>query len=196
MFFVCYQGPLYEGERVLNDLRKFGEPLADVVMPKPFNAHQSMLDAVQPPGRNYYWKSEDLPELTDGAIDVIVEHSNAITSPNTIVPIFQLGGADADIDADATAYSHRKAAYALNCNVSWEDGDPEPHVKWARDFSEALEPHSMGVYVNFLGQEGEDRARAAYGPEKYARLVDLKDRYDPTNFFRVNQNIRPSSQGA
>lgn len=191
-FFVCYQGPIDQGERVLADLRRFGDPLADVVMPKPFSAHQSMLDAVQPPGRNYYWKSEDLPELTDGAIDVIVEHSNAITSPHTIVPIFQLGGAVSDTDENATAYSHRKAAYALNCNASWEDGDPEPHVSWARDFSTALEPHSMGVYVNFLGQEGEDRARAAYGPEKYDRLVDLKNRYDPTNFFRVNQNIKPS----
>ena len=97
---------------------------------------------------------------------------------------------------NATAYSHRKAAYTVNCNASWEDGDPAPHVNWARDFSEALEPHSMGVYVNFLGGEGEDRARAAYGPEKYARLVDLKDRYDPTNFFRVNQNTKPSSHGA
>ena len=195
-FFVCYQGPIDEGERVLSDLRSFGDPLADVVTPKPFMAHQSMLDAVQPPGRNYYWKSEDLPELTDGAIDVIVEHCNAITSPHTIVPLFQLGGAVADVDENATAYSHRKAAYAVNCNASWENGDPAPHVEWARDFSRALEPHSMGVYVNFLGDEGEERARAAYGPEKYARLVELKDRFDPTNFFRVNQNIKPSSQGA
>ena len=91
VFFVCYNGPVDEGERVLTDLRKFGDPLVDVVMPKPFTAHQSMLDAVQQPGRNYYWKSEDLPELTDGAIDVIVEHCNAITSPDTVVPLFQLG---------------------------------------------------------------------------------------------------------
>ena len=192
VFFVCYQGPIDEGERVLKDLRRFGDPLADVVMPKPFNAHQSMLDAVQPPGRNYYWKSEDLPELTDGTIDVIVEHCNAITSPHTIVPIFQLGGAVADVDENATAYSHRRAAYALNCNASWEDGEPMAHVQWARDFSEALQPHSMGVYVNFMGDEGEDRTRAAYGPEKYTKLVELKDKYDPTNFFRVNQNIKPS----
>ncbi len=192
VFFVCYQGPIDEGERVLKDLRRFGDPLADVVMPKPFKAHQSMLDAVQPPGRNYYWKSEDLPELTNGAIDVIVEHCNGITSPHTIVPIFQLGGAVADVDENATAYSHRRAAYALNCNASWEDGEPMPHVQWARDFSEALQPHSMGVYVNFMGDEGEDRARAAYGPEKYRKLVQLKDKYDPTNFFRVNQNIKPS----
>ena len=126
-FFVCYQGQIDEGERVLKDLRRFGDPLADVVAPKPFSAYQSMLDAVQPPGRNYYWKSEDLPDLSDGSIDAIVEHSNAITSPHTIVPIFQLGGAVADVDA--TAYSHRKAAYALNCNASWEDGDPTPHVE-------------------------------------------------------------------
>ena len=192
-FFVCYSGPLEEGERVLKDLRQIGTPLADVVAPKPFTAHQAMLDPVQPPGRNYYWKSENLPELTNGAIDTIVAHSHAITSPHTIVAMFQLGGAVATVDEAATAYSHRRAAYALNCNASWEDGDPAPHVQWARDFSAALQPHSMGVYVNFLGEEGEDRAKAAYGPEKYARLVALKDKYDPTNFFRVNQNIKPST---
>ena len=191
-FFVCYSGQLDEGERVLKPLRQIGTPLADVVAPKPFNAHQAMLDAVQPPGRNYYWKSEDLPELSDGAIDTIVAHSHAITSPHTIVAIFQLGGAVASVSDGATAYSHRKAAYAVNCNASWEDGNSEPHVQWARDFSDALQPHSMGVYVNFMGDEGEDRARAAYGPEKYARLVELKDKYDPTNFFRVNQNIKPT----
>ena len=168
---------------MLKNLRQIGTPLADVVAPKPFSAHQAMLDPVQPPGRNYYWKSENLPDLTNGAIDTIVAHSHAITSPHTIVAMFQLVGAVATVDEAATAYSHRRAAYALNCNASWEDGDPAPHVQWAQDFSAAPQPHSMGVYVNFLGEEGEDRAKAAYGPEKYARLVALKDKYDPTNFF-------------
>ena len=191
-FFVCYAGPVEQGERVLRPLRDVGSPLADVVAPKPFNAHQSMLDAAQPPGRNYYWKSDFLTDLTDGAIDTIVTYAEAITSPHTIVPLFQLGGASGRVAEDATAYSHRNAAYALNCNASWVEGDSEPHVQWARDFSTAVQPFASGVYVNFLGDEGDERARAAYGPTKYERLVALKNKYDPTNFFRVNQNIKPS----
>ena len=178
-FFVCYSGPVDEGERVLRPFREFGQPLADVVVPKPFNMHQSMLDAVQPPGRNYYWKSDYLTELSDGAID-------------TIVPLFQLGGASGRVAEDATAYSHRDAAYALNCNASWIEGDSDPHVQWARDFSTAVQPFASGVYVNFMGDEGDERARAAYGSAKYERLVALKNKYDPTNFFRVNQNIKPT----
>ena len=191
-FFVCYSGPVEQGESVLRPFREFGPPLADVVAPKPFNMHQSMLDAVQPPGRNYYWKSDYLTNLTDGAIDTIVTFSEAITSPHTIVPLFQLGGASGRVAEDATAYSHRDAAYALNCNASWIEGDSEPHMQWARDFSTAVQPFSSGVYVNFLGDEGEERAKAAYGATKYERLVALKNKYDSTNFFRVNQNIKPS----
>ena len=146
---------------------------------------------MQPPGRNYYWKSDDLPGLSDGAVDTIVAHAQAITSPHTIVAMFQLGGAASRVAEDATAYSHRNAAYALNCNASWVDGDPGPHIQWARDFSAAVQPFSAGVYVNFLGDEGEERARAAYGAHKYERLVALKNKYDPTNFFRVNQNVKP-----
>ena len=190
--FVCYAGPVEEGERVLRPLRDFGSPIADAIAPRPFTAFQSILDPVQPKGRNYYWKSDDLPGLTDGSIDTIVTHSEAITSPHTIAAMFQLGGAAARVSEDATAYSHREALHALNCNAAWVDGDPQPHVQWAREFSTAMQPHSTGVYVNFLGDEGEERARAAYGPRKYDRLVALKNRYDPSNFFRVNQNIKPT----
>ena len=191
--FVCYAGPVEEGERVLAPLRAFGPPVAYAVAPKPFTAHQSMLDPVQPSGRNYYWKSDDLPSLGDDAIDTIVAHAEAITSPHTIVAMFRLGGAVSRVPEDATAYSHRAAAHALNCNASWVDGDPQPHIQWARNFSTAMQPFSAGVYVNFLGDEGEERARAAYGAQKYERLVALKNRYDPTNFFRVNQNIKPTA---
>ena len=190
--FVCYAGPLEEGERVLRPLREFGSPVADAVAPKPFTAHQAMLDPMQPPGRNYYWKSDDLPDLSDDTIDTIVARSEAITSPHTIVAMFRVGGAVGRVPEDATAYSHRNAAHALNCNAAWVDGDPGPHIEWARNFSTAIQPFSAGVYVNFLGDEGEERAKAAYGAKKYDRLVALKNKYDPTNFFRVNQNIKPT----
>lgn len=192
--FVCYAGPIEEGERVLKPLREFGHQVADTIVPKPFAVHQTALDAVQPSGRNYYWKSDDLPGLSDGAINVLVEHAEAITSPHSIVAMFQLGGAASRVDEDAMAYSHRDAAFAANFNASWVDGEPEPHVRWARELSSAIQPFSSGVYVNFLGDEGEERARAAYRPQKYERLVALKDKYDPDNFLRVNQNIRPSTR--
>ncbi len=191
--FVCYCGSIEEGERVLRPLRAFGSPMADVIVPKPFVMHQAMLDAVQPPGRNYYWNSDDLLDLTDDAIDTIVAHSEAITSPHTIVPIFQFGGVASRVAEDATAYSHRNAYGALNCNASWTEGEPEQHIQWARDFSTAMQPYSAGVYVNFLSDESDDRIMAAYGAAKYERLVTLKNKYDPTNFFRINQNIRPTA---
>ena len=192
-FFACYAGSIEEGERILRPLREHGSALADVIEPKPFNVHQSMLDAVQPPGRNYYWKSDYLTELSDGAIDTIVSYSEAITLPHTIVPLFQLGGASGRVPEDATAYSHRESAYALNCNASWTEGESDIHVQWARDFSTAIQPFASGVYVNFLGDEGSERAKAAYGSTKYDRLVSLKNKYDPSNFFRINQNIKPAT---
>ena len=190
--FVCYSGPGEEGVRVLKPLREFGQPVTDAIAPKPFTAHQTTLDAVQPSGRNYYWKSDDLPGLSDNAIDIIVANAEAITSPHTIVAMFQLGGEASRVDEDATAYSHRDAAYAVNMNASWTEGEAEQHIQRARDFSTAMQPLSSGGYVNFLSNEGEERIKAAYGAAKYERLVDLKNKYDPTNLFRMNQNIRPT----
>jgi FAD/FMN-containing dehydrogenase len=192
---VCYAGPPEEGERLLRPLRRFGTPLADLIAVKPYRAHQSMFDPVVPHGWHYYWKSWDLMELDDRVIDVIVAHSARITSPLSYSVIFQLGGAVGRVAEDATAYSHRDARHNININAVWTEGDPaaEEHIRWARDFYAALEPLVPGgVYVNFLGDEGEDRVRAAYGKEKYERLAALKNTYDPTNLFRLNQNIRPT----
>jgi hypothetical protein len=105
-------------------------------------------------------------------------------------------GAVSRVGEDETAYGHRTAGHAVNINAGWLDGDKEcnMHVRWAQDLWSALAPYGSGsAYANFLGDEGEDRARAAYGEQKYARLVQLKSKYDPTNFFRMNQNIRPTS---
>jgi len=134
------------------------------------------------------------PPLTDVVIGRIVEHSMRITSPLSYSVIFQLGGAVARIGEDAPAYSHRHASHNININAVWEPGDPSAsaHAGWARQFFAALEPYQIGVYVNFLGDEGDERVRAAYGAEKYRRLAELKRQYDPTNFFRLNQNIMPA----
>ncbi len=191
LVLACYIGPLEEGDRVFRRLRDFGAPAADTLGPHLFTAHQSILDANFPAGRNYYWKSEDLPPLSDAAIDTIVAHAENITSPYSAVGLFQLGGAASRVPEDACAYSHRNARHALNISASWTDEDSDKHIAWARDFDTAMQPYTVGVYVNFLSNEGQDRVKAAYGPGKYERLVALKRKYDPTNFFRVNQNIQP-----
>jgi FAD/FMN-containing dehydrogenase len=193
---VCYSGPIDEGQRVLRPLREFGALAADTVAPKPYLAHQAMFDAAYPHGRGYYWKSWKLPPLTDAAIDVVVEHASAITSPYSAVPIFTLGGAIARVADDAAAFTGRSAAHDINIVASWLPDDPEPerHKAWARRFWEAMRPFGCGVYVNFLSDEEAAHVKVAYGHQKYARLVALKSKYDPDNFFRFNQNIAPAQK--
>jgi FAD/FMN-containing dehydrogenase len=190
--FVCHSGSLDEAERALRPLREFGAPAIDTVQPMPYTSFQQMLDPMQPHGRRYYMKAHDLPGLSDDAIEAMVAAVPTITSPHTIIAMFHLGGAIGNVAEDATAYSHRAAEFALNINASWEAPDDARHIEWARALSAKMEPHAMGVYVNFLGEEGDERVRAAYGAEKYERLAALKAKYDPTNFFRLNQNIRPA----
>jgi FAD/FMN-containing dehydrogenase len=192
----CWIGDPDEGERFLEPLRRFGTPLIDLVKPKPWLAHQSMFDPTVPHGWHYYWKSTDLSRLDDDLIEVVVSNSLKITSPLSYSVIFQLGGAVAAVPEDATAYSHRDAAHNININGVWQRGDPgaDEHVAWARRFFDELAPFQAGVYVNFLMEEGHDRVRAAYGPQKYDRLVKVKTKYDPDNFFRINQNVVPSAR--
>ena len=193
----CWIGDLDDGERFLEPLRRFGAPLIDLVTRKPWLAHQSMFDVTVPHGWHYYWKSTELPRLDDDMIDVIVSNSLKITSPLSYSVIFHLGGAVAAVPEDATAYSHRSVAHNININGVWLPDDPgaAEHTQWARRFFDELAPFQSGVYVNFLMEEGHDRVRAAYGEQKYARLVSLKTRYDPDNLFRINQNIAPLAAG-
>jgi FAD/FMN-containing dehydrogenase len=191
---VCHAGSVEAAERVVAPLRTFGPPLIDLIKPTAYTAHQGLFDATVPHGLHYYWKSEFLPEFTDEIIETLIAHAWTAPSKKSYTIIFQLGGeirrpAEAD-----TAFGNRDAAHALNINAIWEGSeDPEPHIKWTREYWEAMHPHSTGrVYMNFLGNEGEERVRAAYGARTYERLVTLKNTYDPTNFFRLNQNIKPT----
>jgi len=190
---VCHAGPVEAGERAVTPLRRFGKPLADLIQPTPYASHQAMLDASVPHGLGYYWKSEYLPPLDDALITTLTEHAWRVATPASYTALFHMGGAVGREDPDGSAFEDRRATHAMTIDGVWsEPAASEACIAWAREFWEAVRPHSTGrVYVNFLGEEGQDRVRTAYGAAKYERLRALKRRYDPTNFFRMNQNIVP-----
>src|SRR5438067_544772 len=192
MVIPCWVGDIDGGERFVKPLKDFGSPVADLCTPKPFLTHQSMFDPSFVPGRWYYFKSCDVPELTDEVIDITMERSLQIKSPLTSYPIWQMGGAVSRVEDGDTAFNGRQAGFTYNigCATETEDGFADER-QWVRDFWSALEPWHTTVYVNFLGDEGEERIRTAYGAKKYDRLKALKQKYDPDNFFRINQNIPP-----
>lgn len=194
-FIVCYNGAIEEGERVIAPLRRFGPPLADMVQPIPYTAMQTMLDDGFPNGLQNYWKSSFLREIGDEAIDTIIAHFTAAPSPLTAMVIEQFGGAASRVGATETAFSHRSGH--SNFLIVARCADPAEaaeNMAWARAAWAAMQPFADGgAYSNYVeaGAEGAGRIREAYGPETYERLVALKNTYDPTNFFRVNQNIKP-----
>ncbi|MGH2572130.1 MAG: FAD-binding protein [Actinomycetota bacterium] len=194
---LLHLGDGEEAERALAPMRTFGRPLLDIVAPRPYTALQSIVDAGVPHGWHYYWKSVEAGPLEDPLIDTLVEHSSLIGSPWSYTVIFQLGGAVADVDEGATAYSNRRAAHNVNVNGVWlphqSIGDQE--TEWTRAFFGALEPHQTGVYLNFLDRDEQDRVAVAYGEDTYGRLRSIKGLYDPDNVFRLNHNIRPLDRG-
>jgi FAD/FMN-containing dehydrogenase len=190
---ACWAGDPDVGERALAPLRAFGAPLIDLIAPRPYVQLQAMFNPAVPHGWHYYWKSWETPPLTDAAIDTLVARAAAITSPRSYIIVFQLGGAMTRPPYD-TAFGQRGEGHDVNINAVWlaDDPDAERHVRWTRDTYDALEPHGAGrAYVNFMGDEGAARVRAAYGPETYARLAALKRAYDPENLLRLNQNVAP-----
>ena len=189
---VCYSGTLDEGENVLKPLRTFGSPVADLVKPMKYLEMQSILDEGFPPGRLHYWKANFLRALSDDAIETLVKFAKAKPSPMSAVLLQQMHGAASRVGPTETAFAHRYEQYDFAIVSQWRDSaDSEKNVNWTREFWDAMQPFvERSVYVNNLGEEGEERVRAAYGPN-YERLVALKNKYDQTNFFRLNQNIKP-----
>jgi FAD/FMN-containing dehydrogenase len=190
----CYAGPVEDGEKAVKPLKAFGSPVLDLCVPKPFLAHQAMFDLSFQHGWWYYMRACDVAELTDEVIDITVDHSLRINSPLTAFPIWQRGGAAARVGEDETAFGGRSAGHTFNITAVTATGEGfDQEREWVRNFWSALEPYHTSVYVNFLMEEGEERIRQAYGAEKYGRLKALKRRYDPDNFFRLNQNIGPAA---
>jgi hypothetical protein len=188
----CYAGDVEEGEKALRPMRKFGSPVLDACAPMSYVAHQALFDAGLPWGWWYYFRGCDVAELTDEVIDITVDHALRIRSPRTSFPIFHLGGAMTRRGEHDTAYSGRRTGHTYNCGGATETADGfDEEREWARGFWEALEPYHSGAYVNFLQDEGAERLQQVYGAEKYNRLRELKRKYDPDNFFRLNQNVSP-----
>lgn len=189
-----HAGPVDAAVEALRPLKSFGTPIADVMQPRHYTQFQSMLDASWTAGAQNYWKAEYIRDIDESVIDAMVHGLDTITSPLSDFKFPTLGGAVARVPANATAYPFRDAPFVVNINARWTDADETPrHVAWTRDLWTALQPASAGgAYVNFMGEEGEGRVRAAYGLATHDRLRDLKRRYDPTNVFRLNQNIDPN----
>jgi FAD/FMN-containing dehydrogenase len=194
---VCFVGDPADDEALLAPLRALGPPLYDSIARKPFTVHQAMFDASVPPRNGYYWKSHYLSGLPDEAIEAAVEHHLRAPQPWSYSLIGQLGGAIARVASDATAYPHREAPYIININgVDDTPAHDNEVIAWTRATFDALAPFSTGgVYVNFVGNEGDGRVRAAYGPA-YERLARTKARVDPDNVFSTNQNVRPAAPPA
>jgi FAD/FMN-containing dehydrogenase len=186
-------GPLEEGDKQFEPVRTFGSPLADLTGPLPYRQLQKMFDDAAPFGIHRYWKSGYFQELGDDLLDMIIEHTVAKTSPFSVVILFHMHGACTRIDPAEKAYGLREPQWDFDIITQWTDpAEADQHIGWTREFWHAVEPFSRGVYVNHLdADDSQLRTRAAYG-DNYERLVAIKTKYDPTNFFRLNNNIVPN----
>ncbi|MCB9078201.1 MAG: FAD-binding oxidoreductase [Anaerolineaceae bacterium] len=192
---AMYAGEAAEGQQVMKPLIDFGEPLVDFSGIMPYVEAQKAFDADYPDGLRYYWKSLNLSRLDDEVIDRFVEHARRQPSVFSTVDLWYVGGAVKRGSASDSAFHGRQAAFLLSPEANWEHPeDDEANIAWLREFIADMEEFSDGSrYLNFPGflEEGDEMMRAAFG-DKYQRLQALKDKYDPTNFFSLNQNIKPS----
>jgi hypothetical protein len=189
----CYQGSMEHANTILEPLRSYRPPAFEFFVPMPFPMLQGMFDPIYPPGLQWYWKADFFKELSDEAIKKHIEHGSVLPTWQSTMHMYPVNGKANGVPEAETAYSHRDAVWSEV--VVGVDPDPANRQKitdWARAYYDALHPFGAGgAYLNFMMEEGEDRIRASYG-ENYARLSDIKAKYDPENFFRVNQNIRPA----
>jgi hypothetical protein len=192
LILACWAGNTADGEHALASLRELAEPVADAMGPMPYESiYEFTAPQADPHTASIRMMFAD--DLSDTALDAALASVNAATSPLSVVQFRGLGGAMARVDSDATAFAHRTRRYFVAVIGLWLDAaeDPAPHVAWTDSLWKLLRPEGSGVYVNFLENEGEDRVREAYPGATYDRLAEIKQRYDPANFFHFNQNIRP-----
>jgi FAD/FMN-containing dehydrogenase len=193
-FFVCHTGEVSEGEKLVAPIKAFGSPVGDIIQRRPYVSQQSLIDATQPKGRRYYWKSEYLPAVKPELLAVAIKHAAAIASPHSAILLFPVNGALNRLPENHSSVGNRNAGYVPNIAASWEKAeDDKTNIEWARAAWRDLRRFSTGgTYVNFLTEdEGDERIHAAYG-NNYERLVEVKSKWDPGNLFCMNKNIVPS----
>ncbi len=191
---ACHTGRPEDGEKAVAPIKSFGQPIGDVLVRRPYAQMQALLDATQPKGRRYYWKSEYLPRIEPALCGKMIEHAARISSPHSAVILFQIGGALNRLPADHSPAGNRDAHYVLNITSSWERAqDDALNVDWARTAWNDMKSFSTGGnYVNFLTEdESSERVNAALG-NALPRLAEITARWDPLNLFRTNRNIKPS----
>lgn len=196
---VAYFGDVDEGREVLRPMTEFGPPAMALVDQMPYTALQLMqVDAYPMDTCHVYFKAEFMDEFSDEAIDTTIEMAAEPTSPISQILFQPMGGAIGNVSPDETALPNRHSKWCYHALTMWMPeamGPDEVHVKYTRDFADAMSKYaSPGIFLNFVADEGHERVRSSYGPH-YDRLVALKDRYDPANLFRLNQNIPPSQAG-
>ena len=191
--FVCHTGRLTDGEKLVAPIKAFGAPVGDIVQQRPYVSQQSLLDATQPKGRRYYWKSEFLPNLEPDLLAKTISHAEAIASPHSAILLFPLDGALNRFPENHSAVGNRDTAWVLNIAASWEKAENDKtNIDWARAAWRDMRSFSTGgTYMNFLTEEeSDDRIHAAYR-KNYERLVEIKTKWDPANLFQMNKNIAP-----
>ncbi len=195
IFAGLYAGPAEAGQRILQPLRDFGAPLMDASGIMPYVDAQKAFDNEFPDGRRYYWKSLNLSHLDEAAVERIAAHARRQPSPWSTTDLWHIGGAVKRASAESSAFNGRQASFLLSPEANWDDpADDAANISWVRNFIADMEAFSDGSrYLNFAGmqEEGQAMMRAAFGPQ-YQRLAALKAKYDPTNLFRLNQNVSPA----
>lgn len=194
--FVCHTGSLAEGEKLVAPIKAFGSSVGDIIQRRPYISQQNLLDATQPKGRRYYWKSEYLPGLEPDLLATALQHAQAIASPHSAIIFFPIGGALNQLPEDHSAAGNRDSVWVLNITASWEKAEADPtNIEWARAAWRDMRRFSTGgTYINFLTEEESDeRIRAAYR-NNYQRLAEIKSKWDPNNLFCMNKNIRPQGK--
>jgi FAD/FMN-containing dehydrogenase len=188
---AMYAGSIKDGEKALEPLRKFGQPVADVIGTVPFEGWQQSLDPLLTPGFRNYWKSHNFLALSDELMDTLLDYTLKLPSPYSEIFLAQLGGQINRVSPGATAYPHRDANFVMNVHARWQDQSEDDRcIEWARKLFDSTAKYSTGgVYVNFIS-EGEQLVHSAFG-KNMDRLSKLKAKLDPGNFFRTNQNIQP-----
>jgi FAD/FMN-containing dehydrogenase len=189
---IFYAGKVAEGQKLVEQIRAFGAPHGEHIGAQPYAEWQKAFDPLLAPGARNYWKSHNFTELSDGAIDSIIEYAGKLPSPQCEIFLGHIAGAANRVAVNAMAYAHRDAKFVLNVHGRWESAAQDTScIEWARAFFKASAPYaSAGAYVNFMTEDEGNRVTAAYG-SNFDRLVQIKKRYDPKNIFHFNQNIKP-----